>query len=336
MHFSTILLLSLTTAPFIHALSLFDSLRTSAGASQFADFVEGDPILSAIYLSGVRTVFAPSDEYFPVTNATLLKRNESVPTSSEQRKAEYQATYSDCQINNAGSNFTMYDNNTIVVDQSPAPGTLTRRALPPSRPRNSSTFPPLRIFSGLGNNVSVIRGDIPYDGGLIQVTDGFFTLPQPLSTTATQTGNTVFANAVDAANLMSTLEVKQDITIFVPRNAAFLSSNSSSPPNLSYHVLTGFVGYLPLLVDGASFRTRTGTNITVRVSGDDTFINDARIVHANLVLPNGVAHVLDRVLTPPSTSPVLFSGTSSPVTSWETVRYIIGAWSVALSVMLVL
>lgn len=38
-----------------------------------------------------------------------------------------------------------------------------------------------------------------------------------------------------------------------------------------------------------------GTNITVRVSGDDTFINDARIVHANLVLPNGVAHVLDRV-----------------------------------------
>lgn len=177
MHFSTILLLSLTTAPFIHALSLFDSLRTSAGASQFADFVEGDPILSAIYLSRVRTVFAPSDEYFPVTNATLLKRNESVPTSSEQHKAEYQATYSDCEINNAGadggSNFTMCDNNTIVLDQSPAPETLTRRALPPSRPRNSSTFPPLRIFSGLGNNVSVIRGDIPYDGGLIQVTDGY-------------------------------------------------------------------------------------------------------------------------------------------------------------------
>lgn len=146
MHFSTILLLSLTTAPFIHALSLFDSLRTSAGASQFADFVEGDPILSAIYLSGVRTVFAPSDECFPVTNATLLKGRELVPTSSEQHKAEYQATYSDCGTNNAGgSNFTMCDNNTIVIDQSPAPETLTRRALPPSRPRNSSTFLPLRM-----------------------------------------------------------------------------------------------------------------------------------------------------------------------------------------------
>lgn len=55
------------------------------------------------------------------------------------------------------------------------------------------------------------------------------------------------------------------------------------------------MGYLPFLVHGASLVTRAGTNITVNISGADTFINDARIVHANLVLDNGVAHVLDRV-----------------------------------------
>lgn len=175
MHFSTILLLSLTTAPFIHALSLFDSLRTSAGASQFADLVEGDPILSAIYLSGIQTVFAPSDECFPVTNATLLKGRQSDTTSSQQHQLEYQITndYSTFNIEKAdgGSVLTMLNNQTIVSGE-PAPDILTRRNLLPSHPRNSSKFPQLRIFSGLGNNVSVIRGDIPYDGGLIQVTDG--------------------------------------------------------------------------------------------------------------------------------------------------------------------
>lgn len=175
MHFPTILLLSLTTAPLIHALSLFDSLRTSAGASQFADLVEGDPILSAIYLSGVRTVFAPSDECFPITNVTLLKGRELDPTISQQSKLEYQATNIYCVFNNkgadGGSNATMRNNQNIVFEK-PAPDTLTRRILLPSHPRNSSTFPQPRIFSGLGNNVSVIRRDIPYDGGLIQVTDG--------------------------------------------------------------------------------------------------------------------------------------------------------------------
>jgi hypothetical protein len=56
-----------------------------------------------------------------------------------------------------------------------------------------------------------------------------------------------------------------------------------------------FAGYLPLLKNGALLTTQAGTNVTVSVRGNDFYINDARIISANIIIANGVAHVLDQV-----------------------------------------
>jgi hypothetical protein len=53
----------------------------------------------------------------------------------------------------------------------PPPPTPTPSPPPPPTPTPSPTSL-VEIFSGLGNSVNVIQGDIPYSGGLIQICDG--------------------------------------------------------------------------------------------------------------------------------------------------------------------
>lgn len=92
------------------------------------------------------------------------------------------------------------------------------------------------------------------------------------------------------------------MTIFIPTNEAIqrLSGNitknaSALTTLLANHVITGFAGYLPYLVDGASYSTTLGTNISVSVKNGEYFIDGARIVNPNLIITNGVAHVIDQV-----------------------------------------
>lgn len=173
MHFSAILLLSLTTASLTYTLSLFDTLRTSAGASKFANLMEGDPTVSAIYLSGVKTVFAPSDDCFQVTNVTFLKgRQASSPTGARFNAFQLSKSTSSISTMQGGQVISTTGGQNVVSAPDQETENPTSRDLHNPRPRSSSAFPRPRIFSGLGNIVNVIRGDIPYDGGLIQVTDG--------------------------------------------------------------------------------------------------------------------------------------------------------------------
>jgi hypothetical protein len=37
---------------------------------------------------------------------------------------------------------------------------------------NDTTLAPIQLFSGMGNNVTIIKEDIPFDGGLLQITNG--------------------------------------------------------------------------------------------------------------------------------------------------------------------
>jgi len=123
----------------------------------------------------------------------------------------------------------------------------------------------------------------------------------------------------------------------VPCDAAFAAANLTTPSAdtaslLAGHILPNFLGYLPALVNGATLPTQGGKTLTVTVKGSDYFINNAKITQANIILPNGVAHVIDKVIefgTPPATSstPVVTSGTpvvtsSVPVVTSSSVPFV--------------
>ena len=179
-HFVGIILISAVPRTLAQAPGLFDALR-NVGASQFAAAIEYDPNLSALYNSSqVQTVFAPADD----TLAALGKRLESpaaeqngsfqagsaLTNLSSTLKSPGDIIETNCQVANLGGK----TQNVVSDSRNTTSSSSARRGVSLlDRQSTDSTLPSLvRIFSGLGNNVSIIKADIPYDGGLIQVVDG--------------------------------------------------------------------------------------------------------------------------------------------------------------------
>jgi hypothetical protein len=126
-----------------------------------------------------------------------------------------------------------------------------------------------------------------------------FTLPASLSATVQAVGQTTFASLANSANLTDALDNIPYSTFFIPSNEAFANANTSPSATtanlLAGHVIPNFVGYLPSLVNGSTLTTQAGSSVTVTIQGDNYYINDAMIVSSNLILENGVAHVIDKV-----------------------------------------
>lgn len=120
-----------------------------------------------------------------------------------------------------------------------------------------------------------------------------------------------------------------DLTLFVPQNAAFqalggsLQSMSSQQLRriLDYHIVnSSTIGYSPNLPNGTILHTRSGENLTITFASNSLFVNQARVLQQDLLLANGVMHVIDNFLDPdaPSatanpqvpTAPPLIQGTS--------------------------
>ncbi len=126
----------------------------------------------------------------------------------------------------------------------------------------------------------------------------YFTQPESLSSTSKATGQTAFAGILSQSNSTSTLEATHSVTVFLPSNAAFSAGNSTIPASqlVSDHVVAGTVGYLPDLKDGLILTTQRGELLAISIRGGRYYVNGGLITQANLVLENGVAHVVNKVI----------------------------------------
>ena len=70
---------------------------------------------------------------------------------------------------------------------------------------------------------------------------------------------------------------------------------------LDYHMLPTDVIYSTGLTNGTKFVTKQGGNITVTHIGNDVYINSAQLLTTDILVSNGVVHVIDNVLNPTST-----------------------------------
>lgn len=118
--------------------------------------------------------------------------------------------------------------------------------------------------------------------------------------------------AVKAAGLVETLQGTGPFTVFAPTNAAFAAlpegtvENLLKPENkdqlvavLTYHVVAGKVMSTDLK-NGQKAATVQGSEIKVKVSKKGVMINDANVVAADVAASNGVVHVIDKVILPPT------------------------------------
>jgi len=182
------------------------------------------------------------------------------------------------------------------------------------------------IFSGLLSKSQVTQANINFTGGIIHVIDKILTLPESDAATAIAANLTSLAGALTATNLVSTVDGLSDVTIFAPDNAAFAAIGSAVgnlttaqlSGILTYHVVKGTVGYSSLL-SNTTLTTVNGATVRITIENGQVFVNSARVVTPDVLVANGVVHVIDGVLNPnntaatpnPTTTTVAFSGASS-------------------------
>jgi uncharacterized surface protein with fasciclin (FAS1) repeats len=116
--------------------------------------------------------------------------------------------------------------------------------------------------------------------------------------------------AVVKAGLADALATTNPITVFAPNNAAFNALGiteaviNSLPVSavdsiLKYHVLNGFVTSTSVPVsDGVT--TLLGTKLFASRNTNGVFVNGIRVSSADIAARNGVVHVIDGVLIPPT------------------------------------
>ena len=118
--------------------------------------------------------------------------------------------------------------------------------------------------------------------------------------------------AVKAASLVETLKAAGPYTVFAPTDAAFdalpkgtlaallADPNVALKDVLTYHVVAGKVMSSDL-TDGQVITTVNGAPLTVTINSDGTvMVGDATVTTADIETANGVIHVIDTVLIPPS------------------------------------
>jgi transforming growth factor-beta-induced protein len=162
------------------------------------------------------------------------------------------------------------------------------------------------------NRAKITVANIVATNGVIHVIDTVLQPPTKdiVDTLASRPNAKTLVSAVQAANLAATLKGSGPFTVFAPTDAAFaklgkktLNALLADPTTLSsiltYHVLSGEV-FSPAAAKLTSAKTVNGANITISVKKGSLFINNARVVTADVLTTNGVIHVIDTVLLPPT------------------------------------
>lgn len=130
--------------------------------------------------------------------------------------------------------------------------------------------------------------------------------------------HTILAEALTAAGLIDTLSGEEVFTVFAPGDAAFQAYFAATNTTkadllaldnladiLTYHVVNGSVDAATAIgLAGSSATTVQGEDIAITVEDGNVILNGtATVVSPDVAASNGIIHVIDAVILPPSIAP---------------------------------
>ena len=163
------------------------------------------------------------------------------------------------------------------------------------------------------NNAKVTVADIETDNGIVHVIDAVLIAPDStiIDVVRNSSSHTILETLLDEAEFSFPLEGFGPFTLFAPTDAAIsaipgeLIQQLLNDPGLledvlAYHVAGG-QALSTNLSNEQVIRTLLDKNIKVTINNGDVFINDAKVIVADIITDNGVVHVIDAVLLPKTT-----------------------------------
>lgn len=162
----------------------------------------------------------------------------------------------------------------------------------------------------INNSATVAMADLQGNNGVVHIIDGVL-LPNaftPVTGIVAKNYNlsTLLSLVAEREDILDALSGDGEFTVFAPTNEAFDAALEAFPDLtdeeiteiLTYHVLAAQVLSTDLS-DGQTAETLQGEEITVSIN-DGVQINDANVTTVDLVGTNGVVHIIDAVILPPS------------------------------------
>ncbi len=153
---------------------------------------------------------------------------------------------------------------------------------------------------------NVATADVAASNGVIHIIDRVL-LPPTIADMTAYAGLTDLREAVIAADLATTLSGAGPFTVFAPTNAAFPDGGERPTGDaleniLLYHVVAAGVpsGSVPERADSAA-ENEAGNNMTLLFdTSAGVAVNNIEVILADVGCTNGVVHVIDGVLLPPT------------------------------------
>ena len=163
------------------------------------------------------------------------------------------------------------------------------------------------------NDAQVTVADIETDNGVVHVIDAVMIPPvvTVVDIVINSPDHNILEAAVVAAELADDLTAEGPFTVFAPTDAAFaalgtvvddllLDPTGALADILLYHVVSGSV--LSTDLTEGPVPTLNGADVNVTFDGGNIFINDAQVTAADIETDNGIVHVIDVVLLPPTST----------------------------------
>jgi len=182
----------------------------------------------------------------------------------------------------------------------------------------------VRDMNGLMvNNAKVVTADVGATNGIVHLIDHVLVPPNfPQQVYAmnivelaeSQPDLSTLVAAVVAGKLTSTLAGTGPFTVFAPTNEAFakiptatlqklLADTAALDKVLEYHVLAGHFDMRDLMAVQKA-QTLEGDSVMV-MSNNGVKVNNAKVLKADVAASNGIVHVIDTVLMPPTDASVV-------------------------------
>lgn len=271
-----------------------DIVDTAVAAGSFKTLVaavQAAGLVDALKSEGPFTVFAPSDEAFAKLPAGTV---ESLLKPENKAKLQAVLAYHVIKGNVASSE----------LPKIPAAATLNGQRVDFSS----------RNGKWLVDDAVIVQADIACTNGVIHVIDAVV-LPSSdtLADVASSAGtfNTLLA-AAKAAGLVDALKGDAPLTVLAPTDEAFAKLPAGTvesllkPENrealksiLTYHIVADRA-YSTDVLKGKQAATLQGAKVQFSAKDGVVMVNDATVIRADIDASNGVIHVIDTVLMPPT------------------------------------
>ncbi|KAK4464588.1 FAS1 domain-containing protein [Cladorrhinum samala] len=172
------------------------------------------------------------------------------------------------------------------------------------------------ITSGVGSRSTITERDIKFAGGLIQQVDTILVPPTALEHTARDAYRdlTGFLGALYSTGLVAEFSTTPGVTILAPRNAALQKiatpisamSKQQLASVLRYHLIPNqvvpassfFLGSRNFTSGALDSAAGPGKKVRVTRLGNNLFFNRAQLLQSDVLIANGVLHIIDGVLNP--------------------------------------